>query len=56
MNTGPDQHEAIIGPDGTLTIPATLLERQGWKVGSRLLLDETDEGVLVTEIPGGPSL
>ena len=52
MLEGVDQYEATIGPHGTLTIPATLLERQGWKVGSRLLLEETDEGVLMTEMSG----
>ena len=44
-----DQFKVRIGPDGTITIPAILLERKGWVPGDFLLLDETDDGVLATK-------
>ncbi|WP_428391473.1 AbrB/MazE/SpoVT family DNA-binding domain-containing protein [Lichenicoccus sp.] len=43
-----DQHEATIDPDGRVTIPKALLERWGWVPGTKLLVEETDDGVLVT--------
>ena len=43
-----DQHHATIRADGSLIIPATLLEALGWEPGMKLLLEETDEGVLLT--------
>nr|WP_321985289.1 hypothetical protein [uncultured Lichenicoccus sp.] len=45
-----DQHELTLGPDGSLVIPATLLEKLLWQSGHRLLLEQTDDGVPVTEI------
>ena len=50
-----DQYELTLGQNGALTIPAILLEKLGWLPGHRLLLEQTDDGVLVTEIeaPGG---
>lgn len=45
-----DQHEVILGPDGSIVIPATLLEALRWQAGHRLLLEQTDDGVLITEI------
>ena len=45
-----DQHELTLGPDGSVVFPATLLEKLGWRPGHRLLLEQTDDGVLVTEI------
>ena len=45
-----DQYEAVLGPDGALIISALLLEKLRWPPGHRLLLEQTDDGVLVTEI------
>ena len=40
---------AIIGPDGSLTIPAYLLKTLLWKTGQQVLLERTDDGLLVNE-------
>ena len=45
-----DQYEVTLGPDGALIVPATLLEKLRWRAGNRLLLEQTDDGMLVTEI------
>ena len=45
-----DHYPVTLGPDGTLVIPAMLMEKLGWQPGHRLLLEQTDDGVLVTEI------
>ena len=50
MLEGVDQHEATIQPDGTIAIPATLMERMRWRPGLRVSLEQTDDGVLVIEI------
>ena len=51
-----DQYETMIGPDGSVTVPvpATLLEALRWRVGMRILMEQTDDGILVTpiEVPG----
>ena len=50
MFEGVDQHEVAIRPDGSIVIPAILREKLRCRPGFRLLLEETDDGVLVTEI------
>jgi bifunctional DNA-binding transcriptional regulator/antitoxin component of YhaV-PrlF toxin-antitoxin module len=49
-----DQYECTIAADGSVVLPATLLEALGWRVGMRILMEQTDDGVLVTpiEVPG----
>ena len=41
-----DQYEVTLGPDGSIVIPATLLEVLRWRPGHRLLLEKTDDGVV----------
>ncbi len=43
-----DQFEAVVAADGTIVLPRLLMERQGWQPGTRLLIEETDEGILIT--------
>ena len=45
-----DQHEATICPDGSVTFPAAVLEALRWRAGMRVLIERTDDGVLITEI------
>lgn len=40
------QHEAVLGPDGAVIIPAALR----WRPGHRLLPEETDDRLLVSEV------
>ena len=42
-----DQYEVTLSPRGQITVPATLLEKLGWRPGR---LEQTDGGVLLTEI------
>ncbi|NPD66306.1 AbrB/MazE/SpoVT family DNA-binding domain-containing protein (plasmid) [Lichenicola cladoniae] len=46
-----DQFEAVVGADGSITVPKLLLERQRWAPGTRLLIEETDDGILITTGP-----
>ena len=43
-----------IASDGSLTIPAFLLKTLLWQPGQQVLLEQTDDGLLVTEtgLPG----
>ncbi len=43
-----DQFEAVVAADWTIVLPRLLMERQGWQPGARLLIEETDEGILIT--------
>jgi hypothetical protein len=43
-----DQHEVVVGPTGLIVLPRLLLERQGRQPGTRLLIEETDDGILIT--------
>ena len=43
------QQRATIAADGSLTIPATLLRTLVWRPGQQVLLEQTDDGLLVTE-------
>lgn len=54
MLEGVDQHEADIASDGSVVLPATLLGSLKWRAGMRVLLEETDEGILITpiDVPG----
>nr|WP_321984013.1 AbrB/MazE/SpoVT family DNA-binding domain-containing protein [uncultured Lichenicoccus sp.] len=49
-----DQYELAMGPDGQMVLPGLLAEKLGWRVGTRLLAEETDDGYLLTqiEVPG----
>ena len=42
-----DQHITAVDTDSRVLIPATLLEKHGWAPGTLLLLEKTDDGVLI---------
>ena len=44
-----NQLEATIGPDGSLTIPVSLLRTLLWRPGQQVLLEQTDDGLLLSE-------
>jgi bifunctional DNA-binding transcriptional regulator/antitoxin component of YhaV-PrlF toxin-antitoxin module len=50
MLEGVDQHEVDLGAGGQVVIPPLLLEKLRWRPGHRLLVEQTDEGLLITEI------
>jgi len=43
-----DQFQAVVAADGTIVLPRLLMERQGWQPSTRLLIEETDEVILIT--------
>ena len=45
-----DQHITAVDTDNRILIPATLLKKQGWAPGTLLLLEKTDDGVLITTV------
>ena len=50
MLEGVDQYEATIQADGSIVVPATLMEKMRWRPGLRVSLEQTDDGVLVIEM------
>lgn len=49
-----DQYAATIGVDGAIILPPTLLEKMRWAAGTVLVVEETDDGILLT-VGNGPA-
>lgn len=41
--------DLVVGPDGTVTLPAELLAERGWVAGSRVAVISTARGLLLDE-------
>ena len=50
MSDDSAQDTATIGADGCLTVPAFLLRTLLWRPGQQVLLEQTDDGLLVSEV------
>ncbi|HYF23944.1 MAG TPA: AbrB/MazE/SpoVT family DNA-binding domain-containing protein [Caulobacteraceae bacterium] len=44
----------VLSTKGQVILPKAVRERRGWRPGARLVVQETPEGVLLTEEPAFP--
>ncbi len=47
----PKKLTTIVSTKGQVTLPKTVRERQHWSAGTRLIVEETDEGVVLKSAP-----
>lgn len=51
---GADQLTTTISTKGQVILPSAIRQRRGWLAGTRLLVEETPEGVLLRPVPAFP--
>jgi AbrB family looped-hinge helix DNA binding protein len=51
---GADQLTTIISAKGQVFLPSTIRQRWEWRAGTRLLVEEAPEGVLLRPVPAFP--
>ncbi|MBW8728684.1 MAG: AbrB/MazE/SpoVT family DNA-binding domain-containing protein [Inquilinus limosus] len=51
---GPDQLTTTVSTKGQVILPSAIRQRREWRAGTRLLVEETAEGVLLRPLPAFP--
>lgn len=46
------QHEATVDAAGYVRVPAAVLEALRWRAGMRVVIEQTADGMLITELKG----
>jgi AbrB family looped-hinge helix DNA binding protein len=54
LMAGADQLTTTISTKGQVFLPNAIRQRRGWRAGTRLLVEETPEGVLLRPVPAFP--
>jgi AbrB family looped-hinge helix DNA binding protein len=51
---GPDRLTTTVSTKGQVILPSAIRQRREWRAGTRLLVEETPEGVLLRPVPAFP--
>jgi AbrB family looped-hinge helix DNA binding protein len=48
---GPERLMTVVSTKGQVILPKSIRRQRGWEAGTRLMVEETPEGVLLTAVP-----